>query len=399
MNATPAGGNPWVSKLPALVLSHVVGTTNIVSVMAMAPVISGDLALTAAQFGTFVSAYYGAQAFWSLPAGGVTDRFGVGWSLVIGHVIMAVAAVMLALAHGYVPCLAAMFMMGIGYSMNNPSTARGVLDWFPRERRGTAMGLKQVGVPLGGVVAACNGALAAHINWQTIMWGVAVAIVLNGIFCATLIRYPVPTPADQRRSVIANIGEVFRDRNFTVYAVLNGLLNVAQTNFFGFLTLFLTGVVKTSQELAGFAIGLAQTSSAGARIGWGILSDKRFTGRRKVLMAWICGAASILLVLMGLLGPGTGLLIALFVTAALGTTVASFAPVAQAISVEAVEPRLAGSAVGVNMVGVHIGGMLGPVMFGWAVDHAGGYAAGWILTGVLCGLGTWMLASWFKEKS
>ncbi|MDA0998171.1 MAG: hypothetical protein O2944_08200, partial [Proteobacteria bacterium] len=103
------GGNPWFNRLPALILSHVVGTTNVVSVLAMAPVISSDLGLGAVQFGTFVSAYYCAQAFCSLPAGGVTDRFGVGWSLVSGHAIMAVAAVMLALAQGYVPCLAAMF--------------------------------------------------------------------------------------------------------------------------------------------------------------------------------------------------------------------------------------------------------------------------------------------------
>ena len=259
------------------------------------------------------------------------------------------------------------------------------------------MGLKQVGVPLGGVIAAGNGALAAHINWQTIMWGVAVGIVLNGFYCLTLIRFHVPTPPDQRRSIVASIGEVFRDHNFTIYAVANGLLNVAQTNFFGFLTLFLTSAAKASQELAGLAIGLAQTTSAGARIALGVLSDRYYAGRRKVLLVWVCAAASVLLALMAFVGPGYGLWIGLFLTAALGTTVASFAPVAQAIAVEAVEPRLAGSAIGVNMVGVHIGGMLGPVMFGYAVDH-GGYAASWLLTAMLCGAGTWMLAVWFKER-
>ncbi len=397
MNASAEGGNPWLTRLPALVLSHIVGTMNVVSVMAMAPVISADLDLSAAQFGAFVSAYYGAQAFWSLPAGAVTDRYGVGRALVAAHVIMAVAAVMLAMADGYFPCLAAMFAMGIGYSMNNPSTARGVLDWFPRERRGTAMGLKQVGVPLGGVVAAVNGALAAHVHWQHIMWGVAVCIVLNGVFCVGLIRYHVSAEGG-RKSVVANIGEVARDRNFTVYAVANGFLNIAQTNFFGFLTLFLTGAVKASQELAGFAIGLAQTTSAVARVGWGVLSDRRFAGRRRTLLIWICAAASLLLAMMAFVGPGFGLWIGLGLTAALGITVASFAPVAQAISVEAVDPRLAGSAMGINMVGVHVGGMTGPILFGWAVDTLGGFAAGWFLTAAICAFGTFMLVAWFRER-
>ena len=113
-------------------MSHVVGTVNIVSVMAMAPVISRDLDLSAAQFGAFVSAYYAAQACGSMPAGAITDRYGVGRTLLLAHVIMFAAAVSLAIADGYIQCLAAMFLMGIGYSMNNPSTARGVLDWCHR---------------------------------------------------------------------------------------------------------------------------------------------------------------------------------------------------------------------------------------------------------------------------
>ncbi len=397
-SAAPGGpGNPWVGRLPALIFSHVVGTTNVVSVMAMAPVISADLDLSAAEFGAFVSAYYAAQAAGSMPAGAITDRFGVGRTLVFAHILMFAAATMLALAVGYYQCLGAMFLMGFAYCMTNPSTARGVLDWFPRERRGTAMGLKQVGVPIGGVIAAGNGALAAYIHWQSIMWGVAVLMVLNGIYCLVLVRYHVPLPPDQRRSIVANLGDVLKDRNFNIYAILNGLLNVGQTNFFGFLTLFLTGTAKASQELAGFAIGLAQTSSAVARIGWGVVSDRHFAGRRGRLMAWICGVAAVFLAAMIFVGPGPGLYIGLGLAMALGITIASFAPVAQAIAVEAVEPRLAGSAMGVNMVGVHLGGMAGPIMFGWVVDNWGGFDAAWLLTAGIVAAGLMLLVFAFKE--
>lgn len=389
--------NPWLRRLPALVLSHAVGTVNVVSVMAMAPVISADLGLTATQFGAFISSYYGAQACGSMPAGGVTDRYGVGRTLIGAHVVMASAAVMLSLAEGYVPCLLAMFLMGLGYSMSNPSTARGVLEWFPKEKRGTAMGIKQVGVPLGGIVAAGNGALAAYVDWQAIMLGVAVLVALNGFFVATLIKFHVTLPPEKRRSVFGNMGAVLRDWNFTRYAVLSGMVNVGQTNFFGFLTLFFTEAVRASQQMAGFAIGLAQTSSAVARLGWGILSDRRFTGRRKVLKAWICGSAAVFLALFALVGAETWLLPALALTLALGITIASFAPVGQAIAVEAVDPSLSGSAVGVNMVGVHLGGMLGPVMFGAVADRFGGYGMAWMVTAGVVALGTAMLVFWFRE--
>ncbi len=396
--------NPWIRRLPILVLSHVVGTLNVVSVMSMAPVISGRFELSAALFGTFVSAYYGAQATGSLPAGGITDRFGIGRALVVAHCMMIVGALTIAFADGYAVCIAAMACMGLGYSMTNPSTARGVLDWFPAKRRGLAMGLKQVGVPIGGVLAAGNGALAAIYDWQSLMLGVAVLIALNGLLCVSLFRFDRQLPPEQRRNPIANIGEVFRDRNFNIYTVLSGMLNAGQTNFFGFLTLFLTEAARASQPMAGFAMGLAQTTSALARVGWGMVSDRAFGGRRAVLKAWICAAAAILLAAMALVailgkaGSGATLWLGLAFTAGLGITIASFAPVGQAIAVEAVEPRLAGSAVGYNMVGVHIGGFLGPVMFGAAMDAAGGnWTAGWLTTAAVTALGVVLLVFAFRE--
>ena len=255
----------------------------------------------------------------------------------------------------------------------------------------------QVGVPLGGVIAAGNGALAAYMAWQSIMWGVAAIIALNGLYCLVLIRYHIPLAADQRKSMLANLGDVMKDRNFSLYAFVNGLLNVGQTNFFAFLTLFLTSSAKASQELAGLSIGLAQTVSAFARIGWGVLSDRRFSTRRAQLIVLICTIASVLFALMTFVGPGTGLYLGLMLAIGLGITIASFAPVAQAVVVEAVEPRLAGSAIGVNMVGVHIGGMLGPIMFGWVVDNWGGFDAAWLVTAGIVLAGTLLLMFAFKE--
>ena len=176
-----------VFRLGLLVSSHVVGTINIVTVLAIAPLIKDDLSLSATQFGFFVTAYYTAQAIWSIPAGGIVDRFGVGRSLIACHVLMALSAVLLAIANSFELCIVALFLMGIGYSMVNPATGRGVLAWYPSERRGTAMGIKQFGVPLGGVFAAGNGALATLIDWQSLMWGIAGVILFNGILCFYLL--------------------------------------------------------------------------------------------------------------------------------------------------------------------------------------------------------------------
>lgn len=385
-----------VFRLGLLVSSHVVGTINIVTVLAIAPLIKDDLSLSATQFGFFVTAYYSAQAIWSIPAGGIVDRFGVGRSLIACHVLMALSAVLLAIANSFELCIVALFLMGIGYSMVNPATGRGVLAWYPSERRGTAMGIKQFGVPLGGVFAAGNGALATLVEWQSLMWGIAGVILFNGILCFYLLLFFKPRTED-RPSMMANIRTVMKDTNVNIFALSGGLINTGQTNFFAFLTLFLRDVAGASQPMAGFAMGLAQTTSAVARLGWGAIGDKFFLGRRKVLMAWICGSAALLLVMMVWVGPGWGLWYGLGLVGLLGITIASFAPVAQAISAEMVIPELAGSAMGYNMTGVHIGSMVAPPIFGAVVDWSGGYAGGWLVTALFVALGTGLMVFKFRE--
>ena len=77
----PQGFNPWRGRIALLALVHTVGTACYLSVMAMGPVIRGDLGITAAEFGFFMSAVFGAQLFSALPSGSITDRMGVGWTL------------------------------------------------------------------------------------------------------------------------------------------------------------------------------------------------------------------------------------------------------------------------------------------------------------------------------
>ena len=114
-------------------------------------------------------------------------------------------------------------------------------------------------------------------------------------------------------------------------------------------------------------------------------------------MIWICGSAALFLVMMIWVGPGWGLWYGLGLVGLLGITIASFAPVAQAISAEMVEPNLAGSAMGYNMTGVHIGSMVAPPIFGAVVDWSGGYAGGWLVTALFVSIGTAFLIFKFRE--
>ncbi len=97
---------------------------------------------------------------------------------------------------------------------------------------------------------------------------------------------------------------------------------------------------------------------------------------------------------VGLWGVAVGIALAL----ALGLTIASFASLMQTLAVEAVAPRLAGSAMGYSLVGTALGGMVGPPLFGALVDLTGNFANGWLLTAGLVLVGTFLLGFWFRER-
>ncbi len=398
MVAGEAPENPWRGRLSILALSHVVGSVSIVSVLAMAPVMSRELSLSATEFGLFITAYYGAQAVCSMPAGGLVDRYGVGWALVVSHAMMIAGALALSRATDLTSGLMALAIMGVGYSLTNPATARGVFEWFPRRRRATAMGIKQVGVPLGGVLGAANGALVVAVPWPDIMTGIAVIIGLNGVLCLRLVRIPRRKSSRVPSRPLANIREVIGDWNINRFAIVSGLYNFGQTNFFAFLALFMREAAQASQPIAGLCVGIAQAASALGRIGWGVVSDSFFGGRRKALVVGLGAAAALFLAAMALVGPGWGVYLGLGLSLLLGLTLASSAPLVQTLAVEATEPRLAASSMGYNLVGVQIGGMIGPPVFGAMVDMTGGYGGGWLVSAGLVMVGVVIFAAWFKER-
>ena len=387
-----------MTRLAILTLVHAVGTLHMVSVMAMAPIIQQDLHLNVTQVGLLVTAYYGAQTIGAMPAGGIVDRLGVGWALVVANIILIIGAISLSQATGFALAFGSCAVMGLGYSITNPATARGVLEWFPPERRATAMGIKQTGVPIGGVLAAGNGALVILVSWQHILWMIAALTAVSALFSLRLAERPRWHTSGSVRSVITNLAEVMRDRNLGMLCAAGSFYNMGQMNFFAYLTLFMREAVQASQPVAGICLAVAQAASAVGRVGWGVVSDTLFCRRRKPLVIILCAMSVGLLAGMAFIGPGWGVTVGIILALLLGLTIASFASLTQTLAVEVVEPRLAGSAMGYTLMGTALGGMIGPPLFGAAVDLTGKFANGWILTAVLVLAGTLLLGFQFREQ-
>jgi MFS family permease len=395
--ARPAG-NPWKTRLPILMAAHVVGTLHITTLVVMAPVIKEDLSLTFAQFGLVVTAYSIGQITGSLPAGHLADRVGVGWALVVAHVLLILGALMLTQTNGMALAFSAMVVTGWGYSIVNPATAKGVFESFPPARRATAMGIKQTGVPLGGVISATLGAFATAGAWHWITVVVVGITIAGAGLCLLIVEKPRSRERTASSSRFGTLGEVAKDFNFGRFVLSNMMFNVGQQNFFAYLTLFIREAAQVSQELAGLCYGVAQTASVVGRLGWGTISDFLFGGRRKGLTVGIGIVAAILLASMAAIDPRAGMVFAIALAGLLGVTVASYAPLMQTMAVEAVQPRLAGSATGYTLVGTYVGSIGGPPLFGWVVDVTGQFVSGWYLCAGLVATGVVVLVFGFRER-
>jgi MFS transporter, ACS family, hexuronate transporter len=385
----------WQPRLLLLTLTHIVGTAGYMSVMAMAPVIRSDLDISAASFGFFMSAFFGAQMFAALPSGAITDRLGVGWTLTVSMWLMAAGIGIFALAPGFEVALAAMFVTGLGYSLVNPATGRGVLEWFPRRRRGTAMGIKQLGVPLGGVLAAGAGALVVVLSWQSILWMVVLAGFATAFLTFVIAKLPM---RPEGRSAFGDIRSVLADRNLGVIAASVVTFNMGQSTLFAYLTLFVRDAALASQPVAGLCMALAQSASATGRVGFSYLSDTLFRGARKPVISGILAASVLAMLLASQVGPGWSTFWLALVALALGGSIAAYAALIIAITVETTEPELSGSAIGYNALAWSFGGTVGPPLFGWVLDISGGYGAAWIVTAGVVAAGLTLFIFGFREK-
>ena len=92
-------------------------------------------------------------------------------------------------------------------------------------------------MPIGGVIAAGLGALAAAADWRLILIYVVAATLVFGLACMILRDGQSPAGALRRRP-FAGLFELLRDGNYGRFAFSNLLYNFGQGNFFGFLTLF-----------------------------------------------------------------------------------------------------------------------------------------------------------------
>jgi len=394
------GGGRTLKRRFAMVMTpHILGTVNIAGVAAMAPVIKRDLDLSLAEVGLFATAYTLCQAATGMAGGLAVDRIGIGWTLFTGFLLLGAGALVFSQADGLTVCLVGAGVMGVGYTCINPATAKAVLEWFPRNRRGTAMGVKQTGVPVGWTIGALALPAAGLIHWQAVLLVLAGVSVATGLFYLPMARRPDAAPVPSPRAMpLTQIAAVLRNRDLNAIEASTFVYHAAQQSLYSFTTLFFREALQASVWHASLALQLAQGGSIIARLAIGAITDFWLGGRRKPAAVIVCFVSALLCGAVVLLSPGpTGVYTGLVLFFLLGLSMCSASPIHQVMVVETVEPRLAGTAMGYHSTVLPAGKALGPPLFGFIADRVG-YDSGWLMSGMLVLLAGVTLYRFFRER-
>ena len=188
---TTIQANRW-KTLGVLSLSLlIIGLDNTVLNVAL-PSLQTHFEATGSTLQWIVDSYLLAFAGVLLTMGTLGDRFGRKRALQAGLGVFGVASVLAAFAQNADQLIALRALMGIGGAMIMPATLSVIIDVFPREERGKAIGIWSaiagVGIGLGPFV---GGLLLEWFSWSSVFW-LNVPIVVVALVAGLLPRAGEP---------------------------------------------------------------------------------------------------------------------------------------------------------------------------------------------------------------
>ena len=365
-----------------IVAAHCLGAMNLLAVLACSPLIAADLGLSAVEIGLIASAYSAALGALSIPAGRLADIIGVRVSLLLAAMTTASGAFVIATGASFGMVLAGIVLCGTGYSLVNPAAGRAVLLWYPPERRGTLMGIKQTGVPLGGAIGTTSAILAPVLGWQGVIGSIGAITAICGLMFLMLPGDGSAKPVARMtlRDELAAIGRLFRNPVLGRNNIASGLTNGGQFILWSYLTEFLRVGAGFGLPLANACLSILHISSIGGRVFWGWLTDRVMHGDSRITLLLVAAIAAGGFLAMTLVTQGNAILLMPVLAVALGVTICSATGVQMALTLQTAPASQAGGAIGYNMLATNIGGVIAPPAFGLVLELGGSFAVAWGLT-------------------
>lgn len=259
------------------------------------PLLHGERGLSLAEAGLLAATPSVGVLLTLVLWGAATDRWGERVVLVCGLLLTVAGVIGAIFAQGYVSLGIAFLVAGMGSACASSASGRVVIGWFPAERRGLAMGIRQMSQPLGVAIAAivvpamvASGSLTPALLFAAVFAGVMA------VACAVFIVNPArPVRATDAEGRPAN---PYRgDATLVRIHLVSALLVIPQYVLSTFGLVWLIADQGWDAVAAGVLVAASQFAGAIGRIGAGMLSDR--VGSRLRPLRWVAIAGIPLLLL------------------------------------------------------------------------------------------------------
>ncbi len=380
-----------IAPLAATLAVQTLATAALFSLPAIAPAVAASLHVNGELVGGFVATAYGTGIVSALLSPGLIRRYG-GVRATQAVLLAAVGMVLIA-ATGHLGSLAlAAVVLGLGYGAAAPASTHLLVPQTPRSVFNMVMSLRQIGVPLGGVLGALIlPPLALAVGWRlALLAELGPLLLLLGLMELPRRRWDSDRDAHARvfgRTLLAPFA-LLRDGRIRRLSIASFVYSGMQLCFVAFMTVQLTTTGGFDLVSAGRMLAVYQVAGTVSRPIWGWVADKLLTPTRTLA---VHGAGmAVAAVAAGQIGPAWPGWTVVAVAVAAGCTAGGYTGVAYA-DYAALGGARRTEATGLGTAIMFAAVMLIPPSFGIAVTASGGYAIPDVALAVLAAISAILL--------
>jgi MFS family permease len=350
-----------------------------------------DLGLTDAQCGLANTVLIFGMAFFSFPVAYLVDRWSRRKAICLMAIFWSAATFATGLARSFTAVLIPRFLVGLGEAGFVPGGTAMISASYPKEKRGWAMGIFHIAIPLGAAAGVMlGGILSVRMGWRTPFLFFAVPGVILGILAFFMKDYKTvdqPETAGGLKSFFLALLDVLKLPTMRWYYLGLGIAVFMTSSVLVWLPSLMMRMMNITEGMAGLITGgIGLAAIIGAPLG-GFLADywqkKNPRGRMYIpVVAYIVGGCLVIVVILTRFSP-VGIALAVFY----GISAAMAMPAIAAISQDVVPVAHKGLSMGLAVFAQYMfGGAWGPYVVGAVSDALGGGADGLGRAVMLCGV-------------